>query len=108
MDLAFHALADPHRRAIVELLALRPSTVGELLQQLELSQPALSKQLRVLRDAGLVAAEFEGRFRRYRLVGQALGEVGRWLLHYRRFWEQRLDSLGDLLDEQAGHGRRRR
>ncbi|MBL8360462.1 MAG: winged helix-turn-helix transcriptional regulator [Rubrivivax sp.] len=105
MDLAFHALADPSRRAIVGLLAERERTVGELLEHFSFSQPALSKHLRLLRQSGLVAVTQEGRHRRYRLSGQVLGEMTHWLLHYRRFWQRRLDRLGNLLDEEARRSR---
>lgn len=103
MNLAFRALADPHRRDMLALLAARPHTVTELLEHFRFSQPALSKHLRVLREAGLVSVQEDGRFRRYRIEGAALGEMARWLLHYRRFWNQRLDALAAVLDTQAGH-----
>lgn len=108
MDLAFHALADPNRRAIVELLALRPFTVNELLEHFDFSQPALSKHLRVLRDGGLVAAQNEGRFRHYSLSGALLGELAEWLLQSQRQWDERLDRLGEVLDDAARRGRKPR
>ncbi|NUQ53910.1 MAG: winged helix-turn-helix transcriptional regulator [Phycisphaerales bacterium] len=108
MDLAFRALADPSRREIIGLLAERSRTVSELLEHFEFTQPALSKHLRLLREAGLVAVEDDGRFRRYRIVGEALGDITTWLLHYRRFWTGRLDALGGVLDREAKKGRRAR
>lgn len=108
MDLAFHALGDPSRRAIVALLAGRAHTVNELLEHFHFSQPALSKHLRVLRESGLVVVHSEGRFRRYSLSGRVLGEMTAWLLTYRRFWHKRLDALGDVLAEEARHARVRR
>lgn len=105
MDLAFHALADPNRRAIIELLALRPFTVNELLAHFDFSQPALSKHLRVLRDSGLVAVQNEGRFRHYSLSGALIGEMAQWLLHSHRQWDERLDKLGDVLDDEARRSR---
>lgn len=100
MDLAFKALADGHRRAIVDLLAQGAKTVGELLEHFDFTQPALSRHLRILREAGLVSADTDGRCRRYRLERAALGEVATWLVRYRRFWGARLDRLADLLDEE--------
>lgn len=101
MDLTLRALADPSRREIISLLAGRAHTVSELLTHFRFSQPALSKHLRVLREAGLVAVEEDGRYRRYALIGAPLGEVASWVMHYHRFWNARLDSLGELLDQQA-------
>lgn len=101
MDLSFRALGDAHRREIVALLAERALTVNQLHKHFRFSQPALSKHLRILRDAKLVTVESDGRFRRYRLAGAALGEMATWLLRYHRFWTQRLDALGNVLDEEA-------
>lgn len=101
MDLAFRALADEHRRTIVDLLAERPRSVSELLEHFDFSQPALSRHLRVLREAGLVAADKEGRVRRYRLADAALGDVAAWLVRHRAFWGARLDALGGVLDDLA-------
>jgi DNA-binding transcriptional ArsR family regulator len=101
MDDAFKALADPTRRAVIDLLAERPRTVGELLEHFACSQPALSKHLRIMREAGLVAAVRDGRWRRYQLADTALGDVATWLARHRRFWGARLGALGKLLDDEA-------
>ncbi|GIK11201.1 MAG: transcriptional regulator [Chloroflexota bacterium] len=99
---------DRSRREIIGLLAERSRTVTELLEHFEFTQPALSKHLRLLREARLVAVEDDGRFRRYRFVGEALDDMTKWLLHYRRFWTVRLDTLGSVLDREAKKGRRAR
>src|SRR5437764_12212544 len=87
------ALADPHRRAVLELLRERPRAVGELVERLGLSQPGTSKHLRVLREAGLVSARADAQRRVYALNGAALEELDQWLEPYRRFWSERLDAL---------------
>ena len=92
------ALLEPHRRAVLELLRQRPHTVGELVDALGLAQPATSKHLRVLRDAGLVRAATAGRRRVYRLDPAPLLELDVWLAPYRAAWNTRLDTLGRLLD----------
>lgn len=104
-DLAvFRAIADPNRRALVDLLANGERAVWELLAHFDISQPALSKHLRILREAGLVTLTRVGREHRYRLEAARLRVVYDWVGHYQRFWEQRLDRLGDYLDD---HDRRR-
>jgi DNA-binding transcriptional ArsR family regulator len=92
------ALADPHRRAILELLLERPRPVGELVEQLRLSQPGTSKHLRVLREAGLVRARQDGRRRLYALEPRPMAELDAWLAPYRRLWSESLDALGRHLD----------
>lgn len=108
MDLAFRALADATRREIIDLLAERAQSVSELLAHFEFSQPALSKHLRVLREARLVAVQRAGRERRYRLAAAGLGDVAAWLTRHRRFWGRRLDALAAVLDEDAVRERGRR
>lgn len=95
------AVADPHRRAMLELLLARPRTVGELTRALGLSQPGTSKHLRALREAGLVTVRVDAQRRVYRLEPAPLTELHDWLAPYRRFWAQRLDALGSHLDEAA-------
>ncbi|MFQ6031062.1 MAG: ArsR/SmtB family transcription factor [Dehalococcoidia bacterium] len=95
----FAALADPTRRAILERLAQGDSSVTELAEPFSVSLPAISKQLRVLERAGLILREKEGRTRRCRLVAHPMQEAANWLARYREYWEQRLDSLADYLDE---------
>lgn len=93
------ALADPHRRMVLELVRERPRVVGELVERLGISQPATSKHLRVLREAGLVVARPEAQRRVYELRGAPLAELDAWLAPYRSFWSDRLDALERHLDE---------
>jgi DNA-binding transcriptional ArsR family regulator len=93
------ALADPHRRAALELLRERPRSVNELVERLALSQPSTSKHLRVLREAGLVTVRQERQRRVYAVDPQPLAELHEWLARYRRLWDDRLDALERRLDE---------
>jgi DNA-binding transcriptional ArsR family regulator len=95
------ALADPHRRAALELLLERPRPVGELSERLGLSQPGTSKHLRVLREAGLVQVRREAQRRVYALDPGPLSELDVWLAPYRRLWNERLDALGEHLDRTS-------
>ena len=101
MPPAWSALADPHRRAVLELLRERPRAVGELVERLGLSQPGTSKHLRVLREAGLVTARADAQRRVYELNSGPLAELDEWLAPYRRFWDHRLDALERHLDRAA-------
>jgi DNA-binding transcriptional ArsR family regulator len=94
----FEVLAEPHRRRILDLLLEHERPVGELVAQLHVSQPAVSKHLRVLRDAGLVDVRTDAQRRVYRLRPGPLREVGEWLEPYRRRWEGHLDALERHLD----------
>ncbi|MCA8970770.1 MAG: winged helix-turn-helix transcriptional regulator [Planctomycetes bacterium] len=106
MSTAFQAIADPSRRSVLDLLAEGERSVSELLGHFRFSQPALSKHLKILRDAGLVVARAEGRLRMYSLRAEGLRSVAEWVRHYERFWTERLDDLGRLLDEdQAARAR---
>src|ERR1700712_3597734 len=96
---AYAALAEPHRRQILDLLRGGERTVGDLVERLELSQPGVSKHLRVLREASLVAVRPDGRRRLYALSPQPLAEVDAWLEPYRAFWSSRLDALERHLEE---------
>ncbi len=91
------ALADPTRRAILARLSLGEASVNELLAPFSISQPAISKHLKVLERAGLITRGREAQWRPCKLEGSALKEVADWLEPYRRFWEQRLDRLDDHL-----------
>jgi DNA-binding transcriptional ArsR family regulator len=91
-------LIDPNRRALLELLRERPRTVGELVDELDLTQPATSKHLRVLRDAGFVRVVRDAQRRIYALDPAPLAELDAWLAPYRRLWNDRLDALGHHLD----------
>jgi DNA-binding transcriptional ArsR family regulator len=103
---ALEALADPTRRRIVELLAERDRDAGEIASQFQVSRPAVSRHLRVLREHGLVQARGVAQRRVYSLDPQPLEEIDAWLSKYRRFWENRLDALEVQL--RRARGRRRR
>lgn len=98
MAAAFDALAEPHRRQILDLLADSERPVSELVDRLELSQPAVSKHLRILREAGLVEVRGEAQRRLYRVRPEPLKEIATWLEPYRRMWAERLDDLERHLD----------
>jgi DNA-binding transcriptional ArsR family regulator len=100
----FTILADPHRRQIIELLAERERSVGELVAAFSVSQPAISRHLRILRDAGVVAVRGVAQQRIYRLEPQPLAAVDAWLARYRDFWSGRLDALERLALDQAEPG----
>jgi DNA-binding transcriptional ArsR family regulator len=91
--LAFEVIAEPNRRRILDLLRRDERPVGYLVEHLALSQPAVSKHLRVLRDAGLVEVRSDAQRRLYRVRSQPLRAVDDWLAPYRREWEARLDDL---------------
>ena len=96
--MTFEVLADPTRRRILDLLRERPRLVGELTEELGLSQPGTSKQLRVLREAGLVVVRPDAQRRWYELRPEPLAEIDAWLAPYRAFWNERLDALERRLD----------
>ena len=91
-------LADPTRREVLDLLREGERPVGDLVDALAMSQPAVSKHLRVLRDAGLVEVRVDGPRRIYRLRPQPLQEIDEWLAPYRAAWRDRLDLLARHLD----------
>jgi DNA-binding transcriptional ArsR family regulator len=94
----FDVIAEPRRRQILDLLRERPRTVTQLVGSLELSQPGVSKHLRVLRDAGLVRVRREAQRRWYEVDPEPLAEIDAWLEPYRAFWSDRLDALERHLD----------
>lgn len=98
MGTTFDALAEPARRRILDLLLERPRLVGELSEQLGLTQPGTSKHLRVLREAGLVRVRPDAQRRWYELRPDPLAEIDSWLGPYRRLWADRLDALERHLD----------
>lgn len=100
MVTTFDLVAEPTRRQILDLLREGERSVGELVQRLALSQPGVSKHLRVLRDAGLVRVRRDAQRRWYQLDARPLAEIDDWLEPYRRFWADRLDALEQHLDEQ--------
>src|SRR5690349_8276506 len=95
---AFNVVAEPTRRRILDLLRDDQRSVGELVRALRLSQPAVSKHLRVLKSARLVEAQVDAQRRLYRLRPEGLREVDAWIGPYRRFWSDRLDALERRLD----------
>ena len=94
----FEVLAEPHRRRILDLLRERERPVGDLVSALHISQPAVSKHLRVLRDAGVVEVRADAQRRVYRLRPEPLQEIDEWLTPYRAAWRDRLDALERHLD----------
>jgi len=101
LDATFRALADPTRRAMLARLAAGESTVTELAAPFGVSLPAVSKHLRVLERAGLLARERRGRAHHCRLRRAPLAGAARWIAHYRRFWDVELDTLGRHLADRA-------
>lgn len=99
LDDVFSALSDPTRRAILERLARSEASVMELAAPFEMSLPAISKHLRVLEHAGLVAREREGRVHHMRLVATAMRDAAEWLAHYQGFWDDQLGNLAAYLDD---------
>jgi DNA-binding transcriptional ArsR family regulator len=95
---AFEVVAEPSRRRILELLRDGERPVGDLVAELTLSQPAVSKHLRVLRDAGLVEVRADAQRRLYRLIPEPLVEIDEWLTPFRESWARRLDALEAHLD----------
>jgi DNA-binding transcriptional ArsR family regulator len=105
LDATFSALADPTRRAILARLALGEASVNELAEPFEMSQPAISKHLKVLEKAGLVSRARDAQRRMCRIEAQPMAEANDWLEKYREFWEasyQRLDALLDVMKTQRG------
>ncbi len=100
MPTTFDVVAEPHRRRILDALRGGEHSVGELVNGLGLSQPAVSKHLRVLREAGLVAVRVDAQHRQYRLRPAPLAELDAWLAPYRAFWAGRLDALERHLDKE--------
>lgn len=109
LSTTFAALADPTRRAILARLALGETSVSELAEPFAMSLPAVSKHLKVLERAGLIARGREAQWRPCRIEGGALRDAHDWIDGYRRFWEQRLDRLDDYLRQlQAAEKKRPR
>ena len=94
----FEVLAEPHRRRILDLLREQDQAVGDLVSALGLSQPGVSKHLRVLRDAGFVESTVDAQRRLYRLKPEPFREVDAWLAPFRRFWSAHVDALERHLD----------
>jgi DNA-binding transcriptional ArsR family regulator len=98
MSVAFDVLAEPNRRRILDLLRAEERPVGDLVAELSVSQPAVSKHLRILRDAGLVEVRPDAQRRLYRVRPEPLRAIDEWLEPYRRMWAARLDDLERHLD----------
>jgi DNA-binding transcriptional ArsR family regulator len=98
MESVFAVLAEPRRRQILDRLRTGERTVGQLVTDLKLDQPAVSKHLRVLRDAGLVSAQIDGPRRLYRLEPGSLQQIESWIAPYRTMWADRLDALEQQLE----------
>jgi DNA-binding transcriptional ArsR family regulator len=101
MTMVFEALAEPNRRRILDFLAQRERPVNDLVSLLRVSQPAVSKHLRVLRDAGLVEVRAEAQRRLYRVRPEPLRELDDWLAPYRAMWASRLDALESHLEDMT-------
>lgn len=97
----FHALADPTRREILDLLHAAECSAGEVADRFPVSRPAISRHLRVLREAGLVVRRKEAQSRYYRLAPEALREVDKWLDRYRVFWTARMHDLKRYVEEST-------
>src|SRR5215813_12204612 len=100
LDLAFQALADPSRRAMLDRLARGPISVSELAKPMAMSLPAVMQHLAMLEESGLVASEKIGRVRTCRVEPKTLQAVEKWLSDRRSLWERRFDRLGEFLDQQ--------
>jgi DNA-binding transcriptional ArsR family regulator len=107
LSATFAALADPTRRAILARLTMGEASVGKLAAPFDMSLPGISKHLKVLERAGLIARGREAQWRPCRLQAAPLKEVADWVADYRRHWEQRLDRLDDYLHELQSKDKRR-
>ena len=106
LDNVFSALADPTRRALLARLAAGNSSVGELAEPFDISLPAISRHLRVLRNAGLITRHKDGRVRRCTLDAAPLRAASDWIESYRQFWDDQFDSLAEFLEraqDEANH-----
>jgi len=100
MTHAFEVLSEPNRRRILDLLRERERAAGELVDRLSISQPGVSKHLRILREAGLVSVRGDGQRRLYSLRAEPLAAMDAWLAPYRRLWSNSLDRLEQHLDQE--------
>src|SRR5215471_2723752 len=101
MESVFEVISEPNRRAILSLLVSSEQSVGEIERQLQMSQPTVSKHLRVLREAGFVESTVDAQRRLYRLKPEPLREVDAWLAQFRRFWSAHVDALERHLDRMS-------
>ena len=109
MESVFEIIAEPNRRTILSLLVSSEKSVGEIERQLRMSQPTVSKHLRVLREAGFVESAVDAQRRLYRLKPEPLQEIDAWLAQFRRFWSAHVDALERHLDrmDQAAPTKRK-
>jgi DNA-binding transcriptional ArsR family regulator len=111
VESSFTVIAEPNRRAILSFLLASERSVGEIERELRMSQPSVSKHLRVLREAGFVESRIEAQRRVYRLRPEPLRELDEWLVPFRRFWSKHVDALERHLDRlekvPSGKGRKR-
>lgn len=109
MESTFAIIAEPSRRAILSLLASCERSVGDIEDSLNLTQPSVSKHLRVLREAGFVQSRIDAQRRVYRINPEPLKEIDEWLAPFRRFWSARVDALERHLDQmdQSTKGKRK-
>ena len=98
----YKAISDPNRRIVLDMLAHGEQPVSAILIRVDLTQPALSQHLKVLRDVGLVRQRRHGRERIYALNPKPLKEISDWLQHYEEFWQIKLDRLGEHLERKHG------
>ena len=103
METAFEIIAEPNRRAILSLLVSSQQSVGEIERQLRMTQPMVSKHLRVLREGGFVESLVDAQRRLYRLKPEPFQELDDWLVPFRRFWSAHLDALERHLDRMDDH-----
>jgi DNA-binding transcriptional ArsR family regulator len=108
VESSFAVIAEPHRRAILSMLSSSERSVGELMHQLRLPQPSVSKHLKVLREGGFVESRVEAQRRVYRLNPRPLQEVDAWLSPFRRFWSKHVDALEEHLDRMENGSSRKR
>jgi len=101
LDAVFSALADPTRRRIIEKLARRPLTVGDIAEEFSISQPGISKHVRVLEDAGLLKRQIDGRFHRCTLTPRSIDAASAWIEKQRTFWTATLDRLDVYLKSSS-------
>jgi len=107
VESVFEIIAEPNRRAILNLLAMSQQSVGEIERRLGIPQPMVSKHLRVLRDAGFVEATVDAQRRLYRLKPEPLREIDEWLAPFRRFWSAHVDALERHLDRMEQKTKRK-
>ena len=107
MESVFEIIAEPNRRAILSLLGSSEQSVGEIERQLRMTQPAVSKHLRVLREAGFVESTVDAQRRLYRIRPEPLREVDMWLAQFRRFWSAHVDALERHLDRMEQDRKRK-